>query len=158
MAAIDRVVAAVGKNTDDKATLAKDLDGAHVIYVHLDQHTEPRTGKRGLKSIRKDAEALARAIKSNTLAREASKDFVDFDRLCEVLRRAEAAHKGRNPSLTEYLAGELLPAIFERRFGTKPTTSPNGAFNRFAVAVLKELEVACSPDTIIKAMTRFRNA
>jgi len=84
VAAIDKIVAATKKQPDDRAALAKDLDGAHVMFVHLDQHTQPRqprTGANSLKNIRKDAEKLTAAINSNSLAKEALKEF-DFDKLC----------------------------------------------------------------------------
>jgi hypothetical protein len=160
VAAIDKIVAATKKQPDDSAALAKDLDGAHVMFVHLDQHTQPRqprTGANSLKNIRKDAEKLTAAINSNSLVKEALKEF-DFDKLCGVLRHLEAANKGRHPSLTEYLAGELLPAIYERRFRAKPTVTRDGPFIKFAGAALAALNVSCSPETIVKGLTRFRRA
>jgi hypothetical protein len=156
-AAIDKIVAATEKQPDDRAALAKDLDGAHVMFVHLDQYTQPRTGANSLKNIRKGAEKLTAAINSNSLAKEALKEF-DFDKVCDILRHLETANRGRHPSLTEYLAGELLPAIYERRFRAKPTVTRNGPFIRFAIAALAALNVSCSPETIIKGLTRFRRA
>jgi hypothetical protein len=156
-AAIDKIIVATGKGPDDRTALAKDLDGAHVICVHLDLHTEKRTGAKSLKNLRKTAEKLTTAINSNSLAKEATKEF-DLDKLCDILRRLEAAKRGRHPSLTEYLAGELLPAIYERRFAAKPTVSRDGGFIRFASAALAALNVSCSPETIIKGLTRFRKA
>jgi hypothetical protein len=89
-AAIDKIIVATGKEPDDRTALAKDLDGAHVICVHLDLHTEKRTGAKSLKNLRKTAEKLTTAINSNSLAKEATKEF-DLDKLCDILRRLEAA-------------------------------------------------------------------
>jgi hypothetical protein len=91
-AAIDKIIAATGKGPDDRTALAKDLDGAHVICVHLDLHTEKRTGAKSLKNLRKTAEKLTTAINSNSLAKEATKKF-DLDKLCDILRRLEAANR-----------------------------------------------------------------
>ena len=156
-AAIEKIIAATKKEPDYRTALAKDLDGAHVIFVHRALYYKKRTGANSFKNIRKTAEKLTTAINSNSLAKEATKEF-GFDKLCDILRHLEAANRGRHPSLTEYLAGELLPAIYERRFAAKPTVSRNGGFIRFASAALAALKVSCSPETIIKGLTRFRKA
>jgi hypothetical protein len=156
-AAIEKIVTATGKEPDDRMALAKDLDGAHIVFASLHLQAEPVGGAK-LKRIRKMAEKLATAINANSLAKEAAKGIVDLDRLCDELRRLEAAKSGRRPSLVEYLAGELLPAIYERRFSAKPTPTRNGVFLRFAAAALGALGVNCSPETVIKGLTRFRRA
>jgi hypothetical protein len=155
-AAVEKIVAAARKEPDDRIALARDLDGAHVMFVHLHLHTKPVGGAK-LKSIRKMAERLATAINSNSRAKEATKE-TDFAKLCATLRSLEAATSGRRPSLTEYLAGELLSAIYERRFSAKPTPTRKGRFLRFAAAALEELGVNCSPELVIKGLTRFRKA
>jgi hypothetical protein len=155
-AAIEKIVAAARKEPDDRVALARDLDGAHIMFVHLHLHTKPAGGAK-IKSIRKMAEGLATAINSNSRAKEATKE-TDLAGLCATLRSLEAATKGRRPSLTEYLAGELLPAIYERRFSAKPTPTRKGKFLRFAAAALEELGVDCGSETVIKALIRFRRA
>jgi hypothetical protein len=156
-AAIDKIIVATGKEPDDRTALARDLDGAHVMFVHRALHYKKRTGANSFKNIRKTAEKLTTAINSNSLGKEATKEF-DLDKLCDILRHLEAANRGRHPSLTEYLAGELLPAIYERRFAAKPTVSRNGPFVRFASAALAALNLSCSSEVIIKGLTRFRKA
>jgi hypothetical protein len=149
--AIKKVIAAVGKEPDDRAKLAENLNRAAIMTVSLDLKAEKTTS---LKVMHKMAKQLAVAINSNPVAKEATKDF-DVAGLCDALRPAKG---GRRVSVTEFLVGELLPAIYERRFGAKPVTTHNGGFIKFAHAALKELGVDCSTETIVKAIGRFKKA
>jgi hypothetical protein len=97
-AAIEKIIAAARKEPDDRIALAKDLDGAHIIFVSLHLHAKPVGGAK-LKRIRKMAEKLATAINSNSLAKEATRGIADLDKLCDELRRVETATGGRQPSL-----------------------------------------------------------
>jgi hypothetical protein len=156
-AAIGKIVAAVGKEPDSRPALAEELDSIHGLFVLVSAHPKKRTGPDSLKNIRKAAEVLAAAISSNWLAKEETKE-IDFDKLCDTLRRLEVANRGRKPSLVEYVAGELLTQTYKRRFDAKPTITRDGTFLRFVSAFLAEFDVPCSPETVIKALMRARKA
>lgn len=114
-AAIEKIVAAIGKEPDSRTDLAEDLDSAYGLFAYVSAQTKKKTGPTSLKNMRKAAEILAAKINSNWIVKEATKE-IDFDKLCDTLRRLEVANRGRRPSFVEYVVGELLTQIYKRRF------------------------------------------
>jgi hypothetical protein len=69
--------------------------------------------------------------------------------------------KGRRPSELEWLAGVLLPLVYERNFlhhagrSRSASGAPGGPTVRFIRATLKEVGISYSDESIIRAMSRL---
>jgi hypothetical protein len=159
--AINRIVKAVGKEPIDRAKLAAELDVANTIILSpiLSPGRRARTKHHTLRSIYKAAEKLAAAIDSNWLAGLGASSWLR--NYAAIVRDVEAKTKGRRPSLKEYLAGFVLPGIYERQFGKQATatrTTRRGSFMSFAKAASEELGQKCETETIIKGFSLLKSS
>ena len=57
----------------------------------------------------------------------------------------------------EWLVGIRLPQIYEQFFRERPTVTREGRYADFAKRVLIEFEISCSPESIIRALSRARS-
>lgn len=156
-AALDRIIAVVGREPDNREQLASVIEAAHCEYL-LDKSwrgTEAAHTRKLLKRIRVGLAKSARLIASSSLIKRATSDY-DLAALINALRELEAwsakpKRKGRKPSAIEFLAGYQLAAIYDLIFGA----AKNGKRVEFVEATLAELKLARSRETIITAMRRY---
>jgi hypothetical protein len=73
----------------------------------------------------------------------------DFQRMNEEAVRLDRAPK-------DWFVVEILGSVFERNFGRSPTISRDGHFVRFAVAVMKEMNIHIAPETVVRALKDFK--
>jgi hypothetical protein len=168
-AAIERIVRAVGREPDNRDSLAKDIDEADIWFVETLFWKRASAGK-SIESIRKALKRVVEVIESDpTLelffpARELKdmlKQASSMKSWQGMRRRAVKLRRGQNiRQLTplDWLA-RTLSQVYERRFGSASTWSwhedePRGAVIDFIEAVLKELlESECSRKTISRAFS-----
>lgn len=168
-AAIARIVAGTGDQPDSEEALAVDIADAATNLAEMETFKRMRA-KGSRKLVTKTRKALERTGK--LIARDPllESTAADLSRINERLRHHEQWHtahdrkgkNGREPTPTEYLAGEILPGIFERRFDLRVTFTrnrddkPDGALIDFIEAALKEIGVNYSRESIARAITRLR--
>jgi hypothetical protein len=154
-AALGRIIAVVGREPDDRSQLARDIETAHYEYL-LDKSfrgTAAAHTHRLVKRIRAGLVKSARLIKSSPLIKRATGDY-DLAALIEALLELESwqaqprKREGRKPSAIEFLAGLILPMIYDARFG--PATDRKRL--EFIETALAELKLARARETIITAM------
>jgi hypothetical protein len=149
-AAVDAIIAAVGREPRDRAEFAAALDQLQETVRH------DREGKLpNLKRVRKALEAAESVIHSTRLCWSLEPGIAA---LIDEIRRLEAEYGGPKLSLTDFLCGYWLPKLYARQFGGKATTTRNGTYVRFAGACLKALGLSLSPETIIRSLTAVKKA
>jgi hypothetical protein len=180
--ALDRILAAVGKkfvpaelNGNALWSAIKEADETKNIVDRFRSGPRTRAIRKSMKSIAKAADALARAIKENEdstqlidqnvpLVPKSIQQLIDFSAYLEQkLGKSNAylrAKYDRIPSATDWLGGVELPNVFEEFFDRKAGRSqsddgPSGPTVRFIVAAMNEIGRSPSPETIVRAMTRY---
>ena len=150
-AAVDAIIAAVGKKPHDRAKLAVFLNRLQDI-VRVNREAKSPS----LKRIRKAIEEAAKMIDFNPAARRLEPGIAA---ILDDARHLEAASKkmGRGLSFTDYLCGQLLRELFVFQFG-KATTARNGTYVKFAVAALGALGQKGGPETIVRSITACKKA
>jgi hypothetical protein len=155
-AALDRIIAAVGKEPDDRETMASLIEFAYREYlINLSwKGTQAAKTTRLVKRIRIGLEKSTRLIASNPLIKRATSDY-DLAALIKALRELEAwsaqpKRKGRKSAI-DFLAGYQLAAIYDLIFGA----AKNVKRVEFVEAALAELKLSRSRETIITAMRRY---
>lgn len=174
-AAIDRIIAATGKQADDEEKLLANLEGAEIDFdVHQDLKRERGVDyRRKLRRIRTSLESTVAAIDADPSLKSHAAPY-DLSRLVQGLRNLEtwadrysaqhSANEGRQSSPVEWLAGMSLPHIYEERFNCPATIDrdenerPRGAVINFIVATLAELDLSYERESIVRAMTRLNKA
>jgi hypothetical protein len=172
VAAIARIIAAVGKQPDDETKLAEDIEQAFVEFDIQSKVKRARGGDHGakLRSLRKNLEKEIKLIKSEPFLKKYADDLLLVVKALgwyETWRDRHAAQyrviKGRKPSPLEWLAGVLLPIIYVNRFDAPVTfdrddeRKPHGALIGFIAAVLAELGLPYTAESIARAVTRLKN-
>jgi hypothetical protein len=196
-AAIARIVRAVGKHVDNEIRLAGDIHQAYCesetpSMLVLFEGPQAQRRLKLLQRILKGVEKQAGLIESDPYVKhEINKVSSPFEiptvqHLLLKLRNLEESLKwlaeqwrskadvpenpwNRRPSQLEWLAGVLLPLVYERHFLRRAGRSrdmesgePSGPMIRFIEATLKELgEQIFKRESIARAFTRYtsqRNA
>ena len=155
-AGLDRIIAAVGREPDNREYLMRNIESDCREYwfdIAL-RGTNAAPTRKLVKRIRRSLEKTARLIESNTLIKQATSEH-SLGPLIESLRELEdwqpPKRKGRSPSALEFLAGALLPMTHRDNF-----SDSNGESQvAFAEAVLAELGLGRKRETIVRAMRRF---
>jgi len=108
-----------------------------------------------LKKLRKAIEEVARLVDSDPAARSLAPKIAA---ILDEARRLEVVSKRRKLSFTDFMCGMMLPRIFAIKYGTRITTARNGAYVKFAAAMLEAIGRKRSPGTIIRSMTAVKKA
>jgi hypothetical protein len=135
-----------------------------------------RAAKKSVKRIREAAKALDTRLKENHEVRRLiglhmpriSEDILTLICMTEVIEQTLGesnkdvrSRYARPPSAKEWLTGIELPLVFEEFCHRKAGRSrgvnaePGGPTVRFVTAVMEKLNLPVSPDSVIRAMTRF---
>jgi hypothetical protein len=159
-AALDRIIAAVGKEPNDRELLSYDIQFAYQEYLILVSWKRTRSAKtaRLVERIRKNLQKDARLIESDETIKRATRDH-SLVPLIKVLGELEAWQaqprlraEGYRQTISafEELAGVYLFLAYKARFGP-PGGEPR---IRFIDATLTELKIDHARDSIVTAINR----
>jgi hypothetical protein len=174
-AALDRIIKAAGKQPDDEAQLAADIDEADLDYrLHLSKKAaRAASHRKAAERIRKSPEKSAKLLDSYPLIKAAayrrlSSGLRQIIRNIEVWQRRPEAQRhseSRQPAPPlERLAGVSLALVYERRFGGAITFDrgddgkPRGPLIDFIEATIAELGLPYSRQSIGTAISDLRTA
>jgi hypothetical protein len=175
-AAYGRIIKAVGEQypCTNRDRLVSDLYSARsrlLTAVALDSDKGARSRKALFSAIVESAEIFKERLLNDCGDRYAARNIffgvsqcdAFLDELNRVIDRAKDLQRqnsrggwvrlSRSPK--EWFAGEVLPQVFECNFGRKAAASTNsmtnkvsGPFIKFAVAVMREMGIQISPETV----------
>jgi hypothetical protein len=173
-AALDRIIAAVGKRPNDEIELLLDINNAdHVFDWHL-EIKDSAAGRARVTNIRKGIEHCLKLIESHPWIKEIAGPY-QLARLLTAVRVHEQWQKSvlrerdkqrgkglREATAVEWLIGVSLAKVYEKRFGS-PTWrrdeggKPQGPVIDFIEATTAAFNLHCSRELIGRALTRLKS-
>jgi hypothetical protein len=170
----------------DQAELDYDIKDAKALYEFHVEHKSGRAWRDhcdAVKQVRKAAKLLKKGLAVESVQEALSLNFVSWNpdpviswaekelapRALSPLDREmepyvkDAVGLGR-VSAVEFIVGEHLPRVFTKHFRQPVSTTPDGAYVRFALDVLAEWSVTRpngqphAPESVVKALMLARGS